>query len=168
MVPLNRGSTPPPSQPAITQTKVGFLFQQAEPIEVLILDQLFRDRIERKILDVVGQRAAKQKLDREIVNPFGILAVVGLLGTYPPLREDIAYRSGDGLEMLTQTDSVGSQGISKLTAQYGCGPINFTGAEEALYEGHLLFELPYLSLLPNSSFVPESSRASVHPSPKDP
>jgi len=30
--------------------------------------------------------------------------------------------------------------ISKLTAQYGCGPVKFTGTEEALYERHLLFD----------------------------
>jgi glycogen phosphorylase len=30
--------------------------------------------------------------------------------------------------------------ISKLTAQYGCGPVRFSGADEALYERHLLFD----------------------------
>ena len=30
--------------------------------------------------------------------------------------------------------------ISRLTAQYGCGPVKFTGAEDALYERHLLFD----------------------------
>ncbi len=30
--------------------------------------------------------------------------------------------------------------ISKLIAQYGCGPVKFTGTEEALYERHLLFD----------------------------
>jgi glycogen phosphorylase len=30
--------------------------------------------------------------------------------------------------------------ISKLAAQYGCGPVKFTGTEEALYERHLLFD----------------------------
>src|SRR5277367_5135925 len=29
---------------------------------------------------------------------------------------------------------------SKLVAQYGCGPVKFTGTEEALYERHLLFD----------------------------
>ena len=30
--------------------------------------------------------------------------------------------------------------VSKLAAQYGCGPVKFTGTEEALYERHLLFD----------------------------
>ena len=30
--------------------------------------------------------------------------------------------------------------ISKLIAQYGCGPIKFSGADEAFYERHLLFD----------------------------
>src|SRR5271167_1239868 len=29
---------------------------------------------------------------------------------------------------------------TKLLEQYGCGPIKFTGADEALYERHLLFD----------------------------
>ena len=27
-----------------------------------------------------------------------------------------------------------------LTAQYGCGPVKFSGTDEALYERHLLFD----------------------------
>jgi len=30
--------------------------------------------------------------------------------------------------------------IGKLTAEYGCGPVKFSGADEALYERHLLFD----------------------------
>jgi len=30
--------------------------------------------------------------------------------------------------------------IAKLIAQYGCGPVKFSGADEALYERHLLFD----------------------------
>ena len=33
-----------------------------------------------------------------------------------------------------------SELISKLIAQYGCGPIKFSGTDEALYERHLLFD----------------------------
>ena len=31
-------------------------------------------------------------------------------------------------------------GRAKLLAQYGCGPIQFTGSDNALYERHLLFD----------------------------
>jgi glycogen phosphorylase len=34
----------------------------------------------------------------------------------------------------------GSDKISNLIAQYGCGPVKLTGTEEALYERHLLFD----------------------------
>jgi len=34
----------------------------------------------------------------------------------------------------------GSDVVSKLIAQYGCGPIKFSGTDEALYERHLLFD----------------------------
>ena len=30
--------------------------------------------------------------------------------------------------------------IEKVIAQYGCGPVKFSGADEALYERHLLFD----------------------------
>ena len=28
----------------------------------------------------------------------------------------------------------------RLTTQYGCGPVQFAGTDEALYERHLLFD----------------------------
>ena len=34
----------------------------------------------------------------------------------------------------------GSDQLSKLLAQYGCGPIQFSGTNDALYERHLLFD----------------------------
>src|SRR5215510_8385270 len=47
----------------------------------------------------------------------------------------------------TQTDSrrdsarpTGSNEMSKLIEQYGCGPVQFTGTNEALYERHLVFD----------------------------
>src|ERR1700739_3878939 len=30
--------------------------------------------------------------------------------------------------------------VERLTTQYGCGPVQFSGADEALYERHLLFD----------------------------
>jgi starch phosphorylase len=34
----------------------------------------------------------------------------------------------------------GADGWAKLRQQYGCGPVEFTGTDEALYERHLLFD----------------------------
>src|SRR6476660_9199386 len=36
--------------------------------------------------------------------------------------------------------SAGPDGVAKLREQYGCGPIEFTGSDNALYERHLLFD----------------------------
>ena len=36
--------------------------------------------------------------------------------------------------------SVSSDGIAKLLQQYGCGPVHFTGTDDALYERHLTFD----------------------------
>jgi starch phosphorylase len=33
-----------------------------------------------------------------------------------------------------------ADGLAKLLKQYGCGPVDFTGADSALYERHLLFD----------------------------
>ena len=87
-------------EPSVTQTRVGFLLQQLEPIEVLLLDGFFRDRIEEKIRDVVGQRAADEKLHREVVDALRVLALVGRLGMHPSLRQNIAHGAGDSLKAL--------------------------------------------------------------------
>src|SRR6266542_4437666 len=36
--------------------------------------------------------------------------------------------------------STGPDGLAKLREQYGCGPVDFTGTDKALYERHLLFD----------------------------
>ena len=47
----------------------------------------------------------------------------------------------------TQTESrpvsaraTGSNELSKIIQQYGCGPVQFTGTNDALYERHLVFD----------------------------
>src|SRR5579864_7080769 len=42
--------------------------------------------------------------------------------------------------MAVSVKPAGSDKISNLIAQYGCGPVKFAGTEEALYERHLLFD----------------------------
>jgi starch phosphorylase len=36
--------------------------------------------------------------------------------------------------------STASDGLAKLRAQYGCGPVEFTGTDDALYKRHLIFD----------------------------
>ena len=81
-------------QTSITQTRVGFLLQQLEPIEVLLLDGFFRDRIEEKVGDVVGQRAADEKLHREVVDTLRVLTLVGRLGMTPIAATEYRARNG--------------------------------------------------------------------------
>src|SRR5580704_5564710 len=45
-----------------------------------------------------------------------------------------------GKTMAVSSKTVIADPLSKLAAQYGCGPVKFTGTEEALYERHLLFD----------------------------
>ena len=41
---------------------------------------------------------------------------------------------------LPTTRAPAIPGIDKLLEQYGCGPVRFTGTDEALYERHLMFD----------------------------
>jgi glycogen phosphorylase len=43
-------------------------------------------------------------------------------------------------KMSASPTSVGGDGTAGLLRQYGCGPVEFTGTENALYERHLLFD----------------------------
>ena len=36
--------------------------------------------------------------------------------------------------------AAGADGIATLLRQYGCGPVEFTGTHDALYDRHLLFD----------------------------
>lgn len=42
--------------------------------------------------------------------------------------------------MTKSTKAAHTDNLAKLIEQYGCGPIKFTGTDEALYERHLLFD----------------------------
>ena len=42
--------------------------------------------------------------------------------------------------VLEPSVSAGSHNFSKLLQQYGCGPVQFEGTDNALYERHLLFD----------------------------
>jgi starch phosphorylase len=43
-------------------------------------------------------------------------------------------------DMASPQTRPGSAGVSTLLEQYGCGPVEFTGTDSALYERHLLFD----------------------------
>jgi len=54
------------SQPAVSQARVGLLFEQGGQVEMLVLDGLFGDGSKQEVRDVVGQRAAEEELHRQI------------------------------------------------------------------------------------------------------
>src|SRR6266567_7698802 len=43
-------------------------------------------------------------------------------------------------KVATPPTLTGFDGMTKLRRQYGCGPVEFTGTDNALYERHLLFD----------------------------
>src|SRR3984893_1544288 len=44
------------------------------------------------------------------------------------------------MKVATPPTSTGPDGLAKLREQYGCGPVEFTGTDNALYERHLIFD----------------------------
>ena len=71
-------------------------------------------RIEQKISDVVGQRAADEELHRKVVEALGIAWVVGLLGEHPSLRKDVPHRAGKGLEPVARR---GRGGVHRIVEE---------------------------------------------------
>jgi len=43
-------------------------------------------------------------------------------------------------KMAIPSGATAGEGVAKFLRQYGCGPVEFTGADSALYERHLLFD----------------------------
>src|SRR5262245_42838716 len=56
---------------------------------------------------------------------------------YPPRTKDTAMTTKQKSAPAT---SAGADGLAKLRAQYGCGPVAFHGSADALYERHLIFD----------------------------
>ena len=90
-------------RPPLPRPASGSCFEQLEPVEVLSLrTTCSAQRLEQQVHDVVGQRAADEELHRQVVDALGVLALVGLLGEHPALREDVAHGAGEGLEALAR------------------------------------------------------------------
>jgi hypothetical protein len=70
--------------------------------------------IEHEIHHIVAERAADEKLDRDIVNPLRILACVGLVGTQPALRQYVSHRAGGGLVAFARIGGLGLDDVVEL------------------------------------------------------
>ena len=68
-----------PAEAAIAQPGVGLLVKDLPPFAAVAAETLLDDRIEHEVHDIVAERTADEKLDREIVDPLRILARVGLV-----------------------------------------------------------------------------------------
>ena len=43
-------------------------------------------------------------------------------------------------QLAAHLTSTAPDGLAQLRQQYGCGPVEFTGTDNALYERHLIFD----------------------------
>ena len=90
-----------PAQAAVAQAGVRFRLDDFLPVLSRVRLQIVADELlDAEVDDVVDQRAADQKLHRQVVDPLGVRAVVGLLRQQPALGQQIAQRAGDRLEAL--------------------------------------------------------------------
>ena len=64
------------SEPAVSQARVGLFLEDGKPVEALVGDDAFGNRIEEQVRDVVGEGAPDQELHGEIVDALGVLAGV--------------------------------------------------------------------------------------------
>jgi hypothetical protein len=89
-----------PPQPAVAQARVGLLLEQLDRVKVSGTESLPGDGIQQQVRHVVGQRAAEEEFHRQVIDPLGVFALVGLLGPHPALAEDIADGTGERLEAV--------------------------------------------------------------------
>ena len=83
-----------PAEPAVAQSRVRLLVQDLDPLAAALVERLLDQGIEHEIHDVVGERAANQKLDRNIVDPLRILPRVGLVRPQPAFGQNVSHRAG--------------------------------------------------------------------------
>ncbi len=90
------------AEAAVPEASVGFFFEQADPIEIVVLHGLGDQRVEQQIGDVVGQRLADEILHRQVVDALGIGLGVMPPGRHPSLREDVAHRARQRFEAFAR------------------------------------------------------------------
>ena len=103
-----RRPSPPLPNPAS-----GSCSRQSEPVEVVSAERMLRERIEQQIRDIVCERAADEKLHREIVDALWVFAFVGAFRADPALRKDVANRAGEGFKPCPNVGCASSMTLSK-------------------------------------------------------
>ncbi len=70
--------------------------------------------IEQEVHDIVAERTADQKLDRDVVDPLRVLAGVGLVGAQPAVRKNVSNRASGGFVALARIGGIGLDDIIEL------------------------------------------------------
>ena len=84
------------AEPAVAQTCVGLLVKNFPPLVSVLVEGLPDHRIEHEVHDVVAERAADEKLDRDVVDPLRILACIGFVRAQPAVGKSVSHRAGGG------------------------------------------------------------------------
>jgi hypothetical protein len=88
------------AEAAVAQACIGFLVKNLHPLAAVLVEAPLDHGIEHEVHDVVAERAANEKLNRDIIDPLRILARVGLLRTQPAVRKNVSHRAGGGFVAL--------------------------------------------------------------------
>ena len=88
-----------PAEPAVAEAGVRLLLDDLERVDPVLLTELAPVRVEQQVGDVVRERSAHQEFERQVIDAFRIPRLVRLLGRDPALREQVADRTRDGLEL---------------------------------------------------------------------
>ena len=100
----------PPETP-VAEARVRLLVQKLHPLAAVLIESLAHHRIEDEIEDVVGERAADQKLNRDVIDPLRVLAFVSLVGPKPTVGENVPDRACGRVVAFAR---VGSRGIDDV------------------------------------------------------
>src|SRR5580658_7773659 len=64
---------------------------------------IWQKRIQQQVGDVVGQRTSDEKLHGKVIDAFGILSLISVLGQHPTLSENVSHGTGERFKALTRT-----------------------------------------------------------------
>ncbi len=127
-----------PSETAIAESGIFLLFPDLLERIAKPLDRLLHFLPQTKIDDGIAERPANQKLERQVIDPFLFLGVIGLLGFNPFFHHDIAHRKG---QRLVDIGRAGAFRIPPLKADQVVDDVvldRFDGGREILFPGTLL------------------------------
>ena len=100
---------------------------------LFLLNRLLRDRIKQQIGNVVRQRAANEKLHREVVDSLRIFTFVRVFSMYPSLRKDVTNRVGKRFKPrpsvgCAEIHDVVKNKVAFIQGVIGSGELNRTAA----------------------------------------